>query len=63
MKIDVEDVFECANEMARLNRPKLEDIEFYSDGKKVEIPKNILDEWKFVGLTNEAFIMDYEWPE
>jgi len=34
MKINVEDVFRCSKEMTGFNRPGLDEIEFYRDGKR-----------------------------
>lgn len=63
MRIDVEDIFNLENERASYNKPDLNDIEFYRDGKKVEIPQDELDRWEFVGLNNIDFITSRDWPE
>ena len=63
MRIDVEDVFQANEELAKYQRIKLEEMEFYYNGKKVDVSKEHIDQWKFIGLNNADFILDYEWPE
>lgn len=62
-RIEVEDVFQNADERAGFNRPDMGEIEFYRGGKLVEVPKKVIDEWVFTGLTNADFILNYDWPE
>ena len=63
MRIDVEDILIAASSIDAINGPDLEDIVFFSNGKKVDIPKEVIDEWEYIGLTNSMFILDYEWPK
>jgi hypothetical protein len=62
-KIDVQDVFNLANERGRMNRPELKDLEFINDGKICPIPNKVLEDWEFTGLSNVDFILNYEWPD
>lgn len=62
-RVDVEDVFQNADERWGWNRRDLEDLEFYRDGVKVDVPKKALDDFVFTGLNNTDFILDYDWPE
>jgi len=63
MRVDVEDIYALQDERARYNRLDLKDIEFYHDGELVTIPEEVLEEWRFTGLSNICFVMNYEWPE
>ena len=63
MRIDVEGVFEAASLIDEINCPDLEDNVFFNNGKKVDIPKKVIDEWEYIGLNNSTFILDYEWPK
>jgi len=56
MKVDVERILYLKNELKKINDLALEDIEFYEDGKKVEISKEVIDDFSFVGLSNIYFI-------
>lgn len=62
MRIDVEDVLEATNERRLRNLPELKDIEFFKEGKRIEIPLKDIEEWEFTGLTNDHFVSNYEWP-
>lgn len=63
MRVDIEDVFNNINERRRWNSPDLKEIEFFKDGKKVEVNTEQVEEWKYTGLSNEVFITEYEWPD
>jgi hypothetical protein len=63
MRVDVEDVFQANEELAKFERIKLDDIEFYRDGKKVEISKETIEQWKYIGLNNADLILNYDWPD
>ncbi len=65
MRIDYEDILAHAEERAEFNRPALTEIEFYKDGKRVDIPESVLSEFKFTGLNNIDFFTSdfFDWPE
>ncbi len=63
VRIDVEDVFQAYEELAKYQRIKLKNMEFYYDGKKVDIPKETIDQWEFIGLTNADLILAHDWPD
>ena len=46
-------------ERARINREKLEDIIFFENGMKLEIPKKVIENFEFTGLNN----IDFIWSE
>ena len=43
--------------MAEINKLNLTDIEFYENGKKIEIKEKAVADWKYTGLNNIDFIM------
>jgi hypothetical protein len=57
MKVKISEILELKRRMIDINMEILEDIEFLDDnGNKLEIDKNIIDEFKFTGLNNMDFI-------
>ena len=56
MKIDVGYVRRLREELDFINKLNLQQIEWYENGQKVEIDPKVLEEFKFVGLSNENFI-------
>ncbi len=56
MKIAIEYIEWLQSEIAKINSYGLDQIEFYEKGMLVEIPEEIIKEFKFVGLNNIAFI-------
>ena len=56
-RIDIENVLMNQIERSTWNKPSLEDIEMYHDGELVVIPSNIKEKWKYVGLSNEIFLL------
>jgi hypothetical protein len=56
IKINVEDIYRNQAQRRTWNVPRLEDIEFYKDGELVPVPKEVLEDWKFMGLNNEDFV-------
>ena len=63
MIIDVESVFENANERAHWNRQKIEDTVFSYDGREFKIPKDEIEKWKMTGLNLVDFILNRDWEE
>ena len=58
MKVDIERILFLRNELRSINKENLESIEFYKEGKKLEIDSKIIDDWQFTGLNNCDFIDD-----
>ena len=56
MKVNIERLEEIKKELNKINSEKLEDIEFYKDGKKIEMSKELIDKWKYIGLNNVYYI-------
>ncbi len=57
MQIAIEYVKWLAEERAKINRAKLEDIEIFEKGMKLDIPSKVIDDFKFTGLANIDFIL------
>ena len=55
-KINTEDIFELDKKRRAFNKLDLLDIDFYEDGKRIKISKQIIDEFRFIGLNNIDFI-------
>lgn len=56
-RIDVEYVKKIQAERKRINDLELKDIEWYENGKKLDIDPEVLEEFKFTGLCNTDFII------
>lgn len=56
MKVKIEDIRAMQDMRAKINNIALCEIEFYEDGKKVEINEEIIDDFEFTGLSNIDFI-------
>lgn len=56
MKVDIEYILHLRAELKKINSVELEEIDFYKNGKKLNISKQQISDFKFVGLDNDAFI-------
>ena len=56
MRIDIEEIIELKNRLDAINSIPLKDIEWYEKGFKMPISQNVIEEWRFVGLSNASFI-------
>jgi len=57
MKIAIEYIKWLSDERAKVNMVRLEQIEFYENGMKVDIDKAIIEEFELCGLNNNDFIL------
>jgi hypothetical protein len=57
MRVDVEYAKHLRAELKKINAVPLDEIEWYENGKKLEIEKDLIEEWKFTGLNNVDFIL------
>lgn len=57
MRVDIEHVRKIQEERMKINKVPLEQIEWYEDGKKVEIDPGIIDDFLYTGLNNTDFII------
>lgn len=56
MKVKVEEMRKVIKKIDDFNRLKLEDIEFYLDGKKLNFSNELYDDFSYTGLCNIDFI-------
>ena len=56
MQVAVEYIKWIQEERWKVNRAKLEDIEFFENGMKIDIPKEAIDKFELTGLNNIDFI-------
>jgi len=54
-KINVEEIQELYNLLDKINSLNFDDIIWLENGQSLVIDSNIIDEWKFTGLSNAAF--------
>lgn len=57
MKVAIEYIRWLHEERLKINLAILEDIEFFEDGMKLDIPQKVIDDFAFVGLNNIDFIL------
>ena len=55
-KVNIEYILEIERKRQEFNRMDLGKVNFFKDGKKVNISQEIIDEYKFTGLNNMDFI-------
>jgi len=57
-KVKVSEIFALQNRLNEINRLNLEDIIFVDDqNEAIEIPHDIVDDFRFTGLNNTDFII------
>lgn len=56
MKVNIERIKELRAELNEINSVDIEDIEFYENGEKVDVPQEHINNWRFIGLNNIEFI-------
>lgn len=57
MRIDIEELRAMRERRKEINNTPLEKIEYYFNGKKIDVPLYTIDEWKYIGLSN----IDFDW--
>ena len=63
MRVDVEYVKKLQDERMKINNQSFENIEWYEGGKRLNIDKSIIDDFKFTGLNNTDFIISEFYKE
>lgn len=59
--IDVEHVQQVIREKNEINSIPFENIVWYQDGKELSITQQVLDNWKYLGLSNIYFVDEKFW--
>jgi len=62
-RVDVEHVLEIQKQRLAINKLNFDEIEWYKDGKKLEIDKQTLDDFEFTGLNNTDFIISNSYKQ
>ncbi len=62
-RIDVEELETMHRRRREIDMIPIEDIDFYKNGKKLEINPAIIRNWKYAGLGNYYFIADKMYEE
>ena len=57
MRVDIEKILKIEEERAKINRLNFREIEWYENGKKIDIPSRIKSEWETTGLNNVDFVL------
>ena len=63
MKINIEDILEIDRLRKDFNKLNLNSIDFYKDNKKIDIPKHIIEEFDYYGLSNIDFVTGRYWEK
>ena len=56
MKVNIEDIRKNIEFRKEINSVELTDIDFYENGKKIEVSEKVIDDFRFTGLNNIDFI-------
>lgn len=57
MQVKISEILQLRNRLREINQPDLREIDFLDDdGNKIEIDKKILEDFRFIGLSNCDFI-------
>lgn len=56
MKLDIQEVIALNNRIREINLTPIDEIDWHDNGKPVTFPQTVLDEWKYIGLSNTQFI-------
>lgn len=54
--VNIEVVKRLLQDLAEIDKVPFDQIEWHLDGKPLDIPKEILKEWKFMGMCNHSFV-------
>lgn len=61
MKVNYGRCLAIQAEIAAINACDLADLQIYENAVLVDMPQNLIDDWKYVGLSNFAFIEMRGW--
>jgi hypothetical protein len=59
LRYDLEPLKFALNIIKEFNALDIQTLDFYENGVKIEVPKEALDAWKYVGLSNKEFAINY----
>ena len=55
-RVDVEYVRELLARLAEIDSIPLSQMDLFEGGEKIELTPEIIEDWRFVGMSNRAFI-------
>lgn len=58
VRVDLEKVRRLYEEYQRINGLDIEDVEFFENGERLDIPAEYVKDWKFTGLGVVHFVVD-----
>jgi len=56
LKVNINEIKDHLASLAAFNSVPLERCELYENGRLIEIPDDVLERWRFIGLNNSCFI-------
>jgi len=56
MRIDIEHVREVLRQKQEINSHRIEDVEWYENGVRREFPAELIEEFRFIGLSTACFV-------
>jgi hypothetical protein len=59
MRVDLEEIRWMQQRTATINGAPLDSIEWYEKGEKIAVDPEKVADWKFVGMSNEYFAVEY----
>ena len=63
MKYQLERIKALLAELHEFNSHDLKDLELTENGEQIMIPDEVLEEWRFIGLSNQSFVEMEFWKE
>lgn len=57
IKVHIEEIIGMHIRKSQINSVRLDDIEFYEDGQKIDIPEKAINSFELTGLNNVDFIL------
>lgn len=58
MDVNIEDVMVHVEALRELDTIPFENLNFFKNGKSIDVTADVKDAWRFVGLSNTSFIKD-----
>lgn len=56
VRVDVEEVMALKEQLSKINQLEFKNIEWFKDGVACNFDQDVLDDWRFIGLSNSSFI-------
>ncbi len=56
VRVDVEEVLKLKARLREINKIPLQDVQWYENGQALDIPQEVVEDFRFTGLSNGCFI-------